>query len=158
MNTDNCLVQQLCRKAASGLDRKLCRVLVKEIPGKHRCIGALAAVIPLKLCRKQVLHPKAEILLSRRTASKKFYVKAYGLRPDCEEWLVLENLTKHVQFCDKEAKKNKRKEFGHFAFKSVKGRYSSIGFLKTAERSFHCNETTSYYRNGITRLAYYCYR
>nr|XP_034315953.1 uncharacterized protein LOC117685616 [Crassostrea gigas] len=42
---------------------------------------------------------EGEILLTRRRKSNQFNVKDYGPCPNCQEWIVLENITKHMVAC-----------------------------------------------------------
>ncbi|XP_078310283.1 uncharacterized protein LOC111116385 isoform X1 [Crassostrea virginica] len=91
---------------------------------------------------------EGEILLSRRRNSNTFDVRDYGPCPYCEEWIVLQNITKHMTTCPSQEKSSATKGSSIIQSKIMTGKISSSASTKLRTEVF-----PSMIRDNITEIA-----
>lgn len=91
---------------------------------------------------------EGEILLSRRRNSNTFNIKDYGPCPNWEEWIVLENISKHLTVCPHEEKSSETKGSAIIQSKIMSGKISSSASKKLKTEVF-----PSMIRDKITEIA-----
>lgn len=91
---------------------------------------------------------EGEILLSRRRNSNTFNIKDYGPCPNCEEWIVLENISKHLTICPCEEKSSETKGSAIIQSKIMSEKISSSASNKLKTEVF-----PSMIRDKITEKA-----
>lgn len=91
---------------------------------------------------------EGEILLSRRRNSNTFNIKDYGPCPNWEEWIVLENISKHLTVCPHEEKCSETKGSAIIQSKIMSGKISSSASKKLKTEVF-----PSMIRDKITEIA-----